>query len=184
MLLPIISTIAVPPLVSVIISTLVNWFVGPWATLRQDAARRRVELLRRLRLILEQLERHLRNEQLRRQRLEQGGQAAVRLTIRNYEELLWPVVRAFSDPDLGRCLARKHRAGLRDLLGSYRLEYLEICEDDQLENALERYAIQPPEQRHLEEPIALLPALFTNMGDTRLAIAASARVRRLIKVVR
>ena len=163
---------------------MVAWFIGPLQTIRQDKARRNLELCHRIRRILEQLERHLRNEELRRRRLEEGGQATFQLTIREYERLLWPVVLALDDPDLGRRLAKKLRDGLLDLLGSWRLEYLSICETADLENALNRFATQPLEPRHIAEPQALLPALFSRMGASEPAIQASARVKELIDVLR
>lgn len=74
------------------------------------------------------------------------------------------MVRALDDPDLGRRLVNKLRTGLRDLLGAWRLEYLSICENDDLENALDRFPVQPLEAQHFEEPQPLLAALFTRMG--------------------
>ena len=175
-------TIVISALVSVVLSTTATWLLGPRETIRQDVARRNLELRRRLRRVLEQLKRHLSNEVLRRQGLEAGRQAPFRTTIRDYQRLLWPVVRALDDPDLGR-MADKLRIGLRDLLGSWRLEYLSICETDDLENALDRFATQPLEPRHLEEPQALLPSLFSRMGESEPAIAAVARVQELIALL-
>jgi hypothetical protein len=158
-------TIIISALVSIGLSTTVTWFLGPRQTIRQETARRNLELRHRIRRILEQLERHLRNEELRRQRLEEGGQATFRLDpLGDYQRLLWPAVRALDDPDLGRRLAKKLLDGLRDLLGSWHLEYLSICETDDLENALKRFATQPLEPRHIEEPQALLAALSSRMG--------------------
>jgi hypothetical protein len=178
-----ILTVVISALVSVILSTTATWFLGPRETIRQDIARRNLELRRRLRRILEKLERHLRNEELRRRALEKGGQATFRLTIRDYERLLWPAVRALDDPDLGRRLADELRAGLRDLLGSWHLEYLSICETDDLEKALDRFATQPLEPRHVEEPQALLPTLFGRRGESGPAIQAIARVQKLMKLL-
>ena len=178
-----ILTVVISAVVSVILSTMATWFLGPRETIRQDVARRNLELRRRLRQILEQLKRHLSNEELRRRALEAGKQAAFRSTIRDYERLLWPAVRALDDPDLGRRIADELRSGLRDLLGSWRLEYLSICETDDLENALDRYPTQPLEPRHIEEPQALLPSLFSRMGESEPAIAAVARVQELIALL-
>jgi hypothetical protein len=119
-----ILTIVISALVSVFRSTTATWLLGPRETIRQDIARRSLELRRRLRRLLEQLKRNLKNEELRRRNLEAGGQASFRLTIRDYERLLWPVVRALDDPDLSHPLTDKLRVGLRDLLGPWRLEYL------------------------------------------------------------
>jgi|GEM_PF-5623697 len=176
-------TVVISALVSVILSTTATWFLGPRETIRQDVARRNLELRRRLRRILEQLKRHLSNEVLRRRALEAGKQAAFRTKIRDYERLLWPAVRALDDPDLGRHMADELRIGLRDLLGSWPLEYLSICETDELENIFDRFATQPLEPRHVEEPQALLPSLFTRPGESEPVIAALAKVQELIALL-
>jgi hypothetical protein len=178
-----ILTVVISALVSVILSTTATWLLGPRETIRQDVARRNLELRRRLRRILEQLKRHLSNEELRRRALEAGRQAILGSTLRDYERLLWPAVRALDDPDLGRRLADKLRTGLRDLLGSWRLEYLSICETDDLEKALDRFVTQPLEPRHLEEPQALLPTLFSRMGESEPVRAAVAKVQELIALL-
>jgi hypothetical protein len=178
-----ILTVVISALVSVVLSTTATWFLGPRETIRQDVARRNLELRRRLRRVLEQLKRQLSNEVLRREALEAGKQASFRTKIRDYESLLWPAVRALDDPDLDRRMADKLRVGLRDLLGSWRLEYLSICETEELENALDRFPTQPLEPRHLEEPKALLPSLFSRMGESEPAIAAVARVQELIALL-
>jgi hypothetical protein len=180
-----ILTVLISALVSVILSTTATWLLGPRETIRQDVARRNLELRRRLRRILEQLKRQLRNEVLRRRALEAGGQVSFRSMIRDrdYEKLLWPAVRALDDLDLGRRMADELRAGLHDLRGSWRLEYLSICETDELENALDRFAIQPLEPRHVEEPQALLPSLFSRMGESEPVVAAVAKVQELIALL-
>ena len=143
-----------------------------------------LELRRRLRRTLEQLGRCLRNEELRRQAMMKAnfGEAIVHLTMEDCERLLWPAARALDDPDLGHRFADKLKVGLLDLLGSWRLEYLSICETDDLEKTLDRLSTHCPEPRHFEERWALLEIVLnpTRREDAKPVAAAIAKVEELI----
>lgn len=176
-------TISFSVLLSIALSTAVNWFLGPLLTLRQERAKHGRELRREILATIKQLRLHLCNEELRRQALQRGEAATMRFTITDYERMLWPAVIAFDDPDLDRRLAQQLRDGFRALLGSWRLEYLSICDTKDLENALQRYSEQPLEPRHVEEPMALIPAMCGRMGETALATQAIVRVNELITLL-
>ncbi len=155
------STIVISALVSTAVATAVNWFLGPRQMLRQDAARRGEEVRRRIGDTLQELRRRLIDERLQREALARG-QHVVRNseTITGYEMLLLPVVRALDNPDADGPLREKLRTGLKELLGSWRLGYLAIC--DEPKTALDRYPVQP---RNIDEGVGLLESLFHGRLD-------------------
>jgi hypothetical protein len=168
--------------ISIVLSTAVNWYLGPKQRIREERARQRLSLTRELRRLLKDLQLHLANEELQYRALEDGGHAILRFTITRYEELLRPAVRMLDDPDLPQSLVVQMRDGFRDLIGSWRLEYLTICDTPDLQNALDRYRVHPPEQRHIEEKEALIPALC-NHRTSAAATDAARRVTELISLV-
>lgn len=167
--------------VSVVVSALVSFWLGPCLTIRQEKARRRLvvrdEIVRALQLLL----RHLRNVELQNQALAAGGQAVEKWFISDYERMLWPVVRALDNPDIGQRLARRLRALIQELLGLWRMDYLAICVTENLENALDRYPIQP---RHLVGPISLLERLCgVEAGNPVVAAEAVAKAEEMIDLL-
>ena len=167
--------------ISVALSTAVAWFLGPLEIIRHEKARRSLELRRRFGRILLELLRRLRNEEIERRRLEDGGQATFCWSIKDYEGLLWPVVRALDSPDLPRRLATALRTKLRELLGSWRFEYLSVCVTKELENALSRYPVQP---RDLQEPLGLLEKLYPDRGASEPARVAAEKVQEILDLIR
>jgi hypothetical protein len=165
--------------ISIVLSTAVNWYLGPKQRIREDKARDGLDLKRELRRILKELQLHLANEELQYHSLEEGGHAALRFTITRYAQLLHRAVRMLDDPDLPQSLVVPMRDGFRDLIGSWRLEYLTICDTPELENVLDRFRVQPPEQRHLEEKDALIPV----MCRLRTRAAASDAIRRVSELI-
>lgn len=165
---------------SVVLSALVTWFLGPRQFIRQEKARRKLELCRQLSHSLQELLRRIRNEELQRQALASGGAGIIRWTIRDYERLLWPLVRALDNPDLGQKLARRIRPLLLDLLGSWRLEYLSICVTDDLENALDRYPIQP---RDIQEGPSLIEQMCGQVGRVEAATASARKVEEMLRLL-
>ncbi len=111
---------------------------------------------------LQELRRRLIDERLQREALARG-QHVVRNseTITGYEMLLLPVVRALDNPDADGPLREKLRTGLKELLGSWRLGYLAIC--DEPKTALDRYPVQP---RNIDEGSTSLRAYFPRKGWT------------------
>lgn len=175
-------TLVVSALVSAGVSALVAFWLGPYQTIRQEKARRtlvvRDEIVRALQLLL----RHLRNVEVQNQNLAAGGQATERWFISDYERMLWPVVRALDNPDIGKGLAKRIRPLMEELLGLWRMEYLAICVTQDLENALDRYPIQP---RHLEGRISLLERLCgIEVGSPSTAAEAVANVEQMIDLLR
>jgi len=135
-------------------------------------------MVRALQLLL----RRLRNVELQNQALAAGRQATVMWFITDYERMLWPVVRALDNPDIGQHLARRLRPLIQELLGLWRMEYLAICVTDDLENALDRYPIQP---RHLEGKISVLERLCgVESGNPVPAAEAVAQVEEMLNLLR
>ena len=96
--------------------------------------------------------------------------------------MLWPVVRALDDPDIEERLAKRLRPMIEELLGLWRMDYLAICVTDDLENALDRYPIQP---RHREGQISLLERLCgIEAGSPVPATEAVAKVEEMINLLR
>ncbi|MDO8434010.1 MAG: hypothetical protein Q7S58_16550 [Candidatus Binatus sp.] len=175
-------TLLLSALVSALISALVALWFGPYRTIREERAKRtlvvRDEIVRALQLLL----RHLRNAELQNRKLAEGGQATVKWFIRDYERMLWPVVRALDNPDIAKRLAKRLRPLMQELLGLWRMEYLAICVTDNLENALDRYPIQPP---HIDEPISVLERLCgVEIGKPKPAAEAVAKVEEMIDLLR
>jgi hypothetical protein len=175
-------TLLVSALVSAGVSAVVAFWLGPYQIIRQEKARRtlvvRDEMLRALQLLL----RHLRNVELQNQNLAAGGQATVRWFISDYERMLWPVVRALDNPDIAPRLAKRLKPLIQELLGLWRMDYLAICVTENLENALDRYPIQP---RHLEGQISLLERLCgVDVGSPATATEAVAKVGQMIDLLR
>lgn len=173
-------TIIFSTVLAVGLSTAVTWFLGPKETLRQDAARRNLELRRRLRRDLEPLARDLKIVEGRRRRLEEVGRAPLTTgLIEEFGRRLWPVVRALDDPDLGTALAKELEDGLRTLFGSYGLEFLSTRELSELEglNTLEGL-----EERHgLEDPLLFaIGAADANLESIHEARECVARLMRLL----
>ncbi len=170
-------------LVAAAVSTLMSLWLGPNLTLRQEKVRRgllaRDEIFRALQLLL----RHLQKVELQSQADEsRGGQAMVNWRIRDYERMLWPVVRTLENPDFPQKVSRHLRPLVQELLGSWRMDYLAICMTDELENALDRYPMQP---RHLREPVSVLERLCGHEpGDPALAEEAIAKVESMLKLLR
>jgi hypothetical protein len=169
-------------LISVIVSALMAFWLGPSLTLRQERVRRslvvRDEMYRALQLLL----RHLRNVELQNQKLAAGGQAIENWFISDYERMLWPVVRELDNPDIAQRLVKRMRPLIQDLLGLWRMDYLAICVTDQLENALDRYPIQP---RHLTGPISLIERLCgVEAGNLVTAAEAAAKVEEMLNLLR
>jgi hypothetical protein len=103
--------------------------------------------------------------------------------MRDYERALLPIVRALDDPDLGKGLSAKLRKGLQEFLGSWQLESLSICESEEdIQLMFDRLRV-PLEQRHIDEPIALLSAMFQDMGNSKPVTNARKRVRELIELL-
>jgi hypothetical protein len=174
-----VATIGV--VISVVLSTAANWYLGPKLRIREERARQRLNLIHELRRLLKELQLHLANEELQCRALEEGGYATLRFTITSYEQLLRPAVRMLDDPDLGGSLVRQMSDGFRDLIGSWRLEYLTICDTPDLQNVLERYRVQWLEQRHIDEKEALISAMC-RLRSTSTAADAIRRVSALISL--
>ena len=169
-------------LVSVVVSALMAFWLGPSLTLRQERVRRRLvvrdEMYRALQLLL----RHLRNVELENQKMAAGGHAIEKWYISDYERMLWPVVRALDDPDIELRLIKRLRPLIEELLGLWRMDYLAICVTDQLENSLDRYPIQP---RHLAGQISLIERLSgVEAGNPATAAEAVAKVEEMLDVLR
>jgi hypothetical protein len=167
---------------SVIVSTAVAWWLGPKQVMRHERAHRELELRRRMSQPIIEFIRHLHEQEKQIEALARGNQATLRWTIRDYERLLWPVVKDLDDLDLPRKLSDKIGALLRDILGSWRLNYLSICVTPDLENALDRYPIQP---RDLEEPASLLEVMcgrpLREAEPVRAALAKSENILELLR---
>jgi hypothetical protein len=175
-----ILTIIFSTVLSVGLSTAVTWFLGPMETLRQDEARRNLELRRRLRRDLEPLARDLKIVEGQRRQLEEVGRATMTTGLfERFGRRLWPVVRALDDPDLGTGLAKELEAGLRTLFGSYGLEFLSTRELSELKglNTLEGL-----EERHAHEDFLLLAigAADANLESIHKAQECVWRLMRLL----
>ena len=85
---------------SILLSTAVTWFLGPMEVIRQEKARRRLDLRRRLTHAIRPLLLQLHNDELQRRLLEEGGQMIMPASIREYERLLRPVVSELDNPDM------------------------------------------------------------------------------------
>ncbi len=174
---------AVSALVSAAVAALVSVWLGPRLLMRQERMRRglaaRDEIVRALQLLLRQLRTlELQNPALDRR----GGQARVSPGIRHYERMLWPVVRALESPDLPVRLSKRLLPLLKELLGSWRTDYLAVCTPEEIENSLEHFPMQP---RHLREPISLLERLCGNEpSDPVLAEEAVAKVEAMLRLLR
>jgi hypothetical protein len=165
--------------IAAVVAGLVSYYLGPIRIIREEKARRtlavRDEVVRALQLLL----RHLRNVELENQKVNSGGQATVRWTIKDYERILWPVVRALENPDISRRLVKRLRPALKELLGSWRIDYLSICVSEDLENALDRYPFQP---LHLKEPVSILERLCA--PDLAVVTEAVSRVEKTLALIR
>ena len=174
-------TAAIATVVSIVVAALMSVWLGPKLTIRQERARRslivRDEIVAALQLLL----RHLRN--VENQTMEGRARASgVNWKIHDYERILWPVIRALENPDLPERLSKRLQPLLRELLGSWRMDHLAICVTEDLENALERYPIQP---RHLREPMSVLERMCgTGSGDAAIAEEAVAKTEALLKLLR
>lgn len=171
--------------ISIVLSTVTNWYLGPQQRIREEKARQRLNLTRELRRLLKELQLHLANEELQYRALEEGGYASLRFTITKYAQLLQPAVRMLDDPDLPQSLTAQMRDGFRDLIGSWRLEYLTICDTDLRTldtldlKTFDRFRLQPLEPRHIEEKEALIPALCR----LRTSAAAGDAIRRVSELI-
>ena len=88
----------------------VTWFLGPMEVIRQEKARRRLDLRRRLTHAIRPLLLQLHNDELQRRLLEEGGQMIMPASIREYERLLRPVVSELDNPDMPARLGRRLRS--------------------------------------------------------------------------
>jgi hypothetical protein len=165
---------------SVVLSALVNWFLGPRQFIRQERARRKLDLCRQLRQPMQELLRRLRNEELQCQALIDRREGVIRWTIREYERLLWPVVRALDDGDLGQKLVERIRPVLVELLGNWRLEYLSICVTADLENAFDRYPIQA---RDVREGPSLIEQMCGRVGQLEPVTATISKVEEMLRLL-
>jgi hypothetical protein len=171
--------------VSAVVSALVSWLFGPSLIIRQEKARRALDLRNDMYRALQELLRHLKNDELQRLALESGKESVRRWTISDYQRMLWPVVRALDNPDLPERLALGLRPLVKTFLGSWRMEYLSICVTPDLENALDRYPIQPIQPRHLEEAASLIERLTgTELSASAPASDAIAKVEEMLQLLR
>jgi hypothetical protein len=116
---------------------------------------------------------------LLRERSDRIFQATLRWTIKDYERILWPVVRALENPDISQRLVKRLRPALKELLGSWRIDYLSVCVSEDLENALDRYPFQP---RHFKEPVSILERLCA--PDPAVAKEAVTKVEKTLALLR
>jgi hypothetical protein len=173
---------ALSSIVSAGVSTIVSLWLGPLLIIRQEKARRGLEIRDEMIRALQELRRHLRNDELQNKAIESGGHKMLRWSIRDYERMLWPLVRALDNPNLPRATALRVTPLIRELLGSWRMEYLSICVTSDLENALDRYPIQP---RHVDEPQSLLERLTgSELGASAPATDAIAKVEEILTLLR
>jgi hypothetical protein len=161
---------------STVVATAVSWFFGPMLAVRQEKARRSLELRRSIQRHLEPLERDLRRSEAYRLRLEQHGRGTLRLgMIQDYDRLLWPVVRSLDNPDLSRRLAKELEIGLLDLLGRWGFAYLSTRELGELDMKRRLDALDADYLLGEERESLLFDLAGQDAGSTKIA---EARARR------
>jgi hypothetical protein len=118
---------ALPVLLSIVASVLVNLWLGPVFHVRQERARRdlvaRREVMRavetlRIRLRIEGVSRDFRNRAA-------PEAAPLALTIEEFDRLFWPIIRALENPDLNRNSANEVRARLASMVGDWYVDFQE-----------------------------------------------------------
>jgi hypothetical protein len=119
--------LALPVLLSVATSVLVNWWLGPVFHVRQERARQDLVARREVMRAVETLKIRLRIEGVSRDfRNRAAPEAApLALTIEEFDRLFWMIIRALENPDLNRNSANEVRARLASMVGDWYVDFQE-----------------------------------------------------------
>ncbi|TMA51644.1 MAG: hypothetical protein E6J80_13200 [Deltaproteobacteria bacterium] len=119
--------LALPVLLSVAASVLVNWWLGPMFHVRQEQARRDLAARREVMRAVETLRVRLRIEGVSRDFRNRATPEAAppALTIEEFDRLSWPITHALENPDLNRNSANGTRARLASLVGDWYVDFQE-----------------------------------------------------------
>jgi hypothetical protein len=127
-----IASIAIPFFTGGLAGALVNYFLGPGLTWRQENIRRDRAVRAKMALAVDRFKSRLEHEKVLRGYLNRGGQIThnERLSVRDIPKFLWPIARGLADPDLSSSVRERVTPLLDRIDGPGTLRYLRTCETE------------------------------------------------------
>jgi hypothetical protein len=179
--------LAVPVLLSIVASVLVNWWLGPVFHVRQERARQdlvaRHEVMRavqtfRIRLRVEGVSRDFKNRAA-------PEAAPPALTVEEFDRLFWAIIHALENPDLNANSAYKVKAQLASLVGDWYIEFQETrteAEVSQTDANRRTHMSYVASQTHPE--VTNLRAKMLSLSDQTDEVVVADLIRGLDEIAR